>query len=196
MGTRHYSDLFEIDDSYRRLKYLKLLSSSIKNDLNKWTEIFPSHIELTRYISPDYNNTYFIVDIIKNTTIAYVKHKTLTPPIFNRFAELISEYDSELKDIVQTLRDNIFTPEIYELDKIIGNQHSRKEKLDSLDIEQTKEIIEDTYQDWLKNSTEISAKFIAKIMYSYRRHEDIYNLWLDKFKDLPLVMSQLTSLKG
>jgi len=193
MATKYYNNLYDIEDPYRRKKYLQLIISSLKNDMSKWTEEITS--STTRYYSPIYNGTDFCIAVLSYTTIAYVQHNT--PIIPDHKSELISEdFPKELKDLVYQLREKIFTPEIYEIEKIIGNQHSRKEKLDFLEIEQMKEIVEDTYQDWLKNENEISAKMIAKIMYSYRKDEELYTLWQEKFEDNELITNELKNIKG
>ena len=92
------------------------------------------------------------------------------------------------------MRDNIYTTDIYDIEKQIGNQHSRKEKLDALELGRISEIIEESYRDWLVSKNEIGARMIARIMYSYRRDEEEYNLWMDKFGDIELVMDELKKL--
>jgi hypothetical protein len=190
--NKYYSNLYEMEDPYRRNKYLSLLLSSLQNDLSKWTENINTRI---KYFSPNYGDSSFVIEIMNQTTIAYVMHKT--PPKPDHTSELISDsFGKELSVAVQKLRESIYTPEIYELEKFIGNQHSRKEKLDALDLEQHKEIIDDTYNDWLSSQNEITARMIAKIIYSYRKNEEKYNLWLEKFNEYELIMSELNKIKG
>ena len=193
MAVKYYNDLFEIDDSYRRNKYYQLLMNSLKNDLNKWTE--KVNDSKTIYISPDYSGANFIIECRTYGNFAYIKHSN--PPIKDHPAELISDdFSSDLKSELKKLRETIFTPDIYEIEKLIGNQHNRKEKLEFLEIEQLKQLIEDTYQDWLEDNSLVSAKLIAKLIYSYRNKEEINNFWLEKFKDYDLIMQELKILKG
>lgn len=193
MAVKYYNDLFEIDDSYRRNKYYQLLMNSLKNDLNKWTE--KVNDSKTIYISPDYSGANFIIECRTYGIFAYIKHSN--PPIKDHPAELISDdFSSDLKSELKKLRETIFTPDIYEIEKLIGNQHNRKEKLEFLEIEQLKQLIEDTYQDWLEDNSLVSAKLIAKLIYSYRNKEEINNFWLEKFKDYDLIMQELKILKG
>lgn len=192
MGTKYYRNLYEIDDYYRKNKYYKLLLSSLKNDMSKWSETVS--IDDTKYQSPDYNGSNFIIEIRLYSKFAYVIHKN--PPIKDRNSEIISDdFDSDLKKALQTLRENIFTPEIYDIEKMIGNQHNRKEKLETLEIQQLESIVEDSYQDWLKEPTKQSAQWIAKLMYSYRKKEDYYKIWMEKFGDNELVINELKKLK-
>jgi len=195
MATKYYTNLFEIEDEFRRKKYQSLLLASLQNDINKWTE--SPRDDKTIYQSPTYNGSCFGIEIrhFGSTTFAFVTHSNAIIP--NRVSELISnDFSKDLKIAFEKLRNNVYSPEIYEIEKIIGNKHSRKEKLDALELAQIKESIEDTYQDWIKNENEILAKMIAKIMYSYRRDEEIYNLWVEKFGDIKLINKELNRIKG
>lgn len=193
MGARFYSNLYEMEDTYRVKKYYSLLLASLQNDLSKWSEDLRS--DKTIYESPKYNNSNFIVEFRSSYSFAYVYHYG-TPPISGRQSELISEnFSSDLKNAVTKLRESIYTSEIYEIEKQVGTQNGRKEKLQFLEIEQIKDLIEDTYQDWVKDESELSAKLIAKILYSYRRKEEIYNLWLDKFGKIEIINNELKKLK-
>lgn len=125
---------------------------------------------------------------------AYVHHCTPLNKIDN---ELITNSpNKELKDEIQRLRENIFTPEIYEIEKALGGdtKQQRKNKLDALDIESLKNQIEDTYTDWVNSKNEITAKMISKIIFSYRRKEDLYDLWLEKFGNEELIMKELKNI--
>lgn len=193
MGARFYSNLYEMEDTYRNKKYYSLLISSLQNDLPKWTESLGTL--KTIYTSPKYNGAEFCIEFRSSYHFAYISHKT-PPPIADRYSELISEsFPSELNALAIKLRESVYTPEIYEIEKLVGNQNSRKEKLEFLEIEQIKDLIEDTYQDWVKDESELSAKLIAKILYSYRRKEEIYNLWLDKFSKIEIINNELKKLK-
>jgi hypothetical protein len=194
MAVKYYTNLYEIDDTFRRKKYQALLLSSLQNDMIKWTETVKS--DKVIYVSPDYNGTNFMVEIrINSWEFAYATYAN--PPITDRGSELICEgFTGDMKIQVAKLRETIFTPEIYSIEKLIGKQHDRKEKLDFLDVEQMKEIIEDTYQDWLKNDNIVVAKMIAKIMYSYRKKEEMYDLWVKRFEDIDLINNELKRLKG
>lgn len=193
MAAKYYNDLFEIEDFYRRSKYHQLLLGSLKSDLTKWSEKVTDSKSI--YISPDYSGANFIIECRTYGTFAYIKHSN--PPIKDHPAELISDdFSSDLKTEFKKLRDTVFTPDIYDIEKQIGNQYNRKEKLEFLEIEQLKEMIEETYQDWLSDESENSAKLIAKIIYSYRRKEEVYNLWMDKFSSVDLVINKLKELKG
>lgn len=193
MGARFYSNLWEMEDTFRNKKYLSLLISSLQNDLSKWTEELKS--DKTTYESPKYNNSKFVIEFRSNYCFAYISHYG-TSPIIDRQSELISEsFPSELKTLAVQLRENIYTPEIYEIEKQVGNQHSRKEKLEFLEIEQIKNLIDETYQDWIDDGSNISAKLIAKIIYSYRRKEEIYKLWIEKFVSIELINNELKKLK-
>jgi hypothetical protein len=193
MATKYYGYLYEMEDTFRNKKYYSLLLASLQNDISKWSEFLAS--DKTKYQSPKYNNSVFIIEVRSSSIFAYVYHNG-TPPIFGRQAELISDnFPSELSTMINKLRESIYTPEIYEIEKIVGPTNNRKEKLQFLDIEQIKLLVEETYQDWLKEETVINAKFIAKILYSYRRKEEIYKLWLDKFAGIELIDNELKKLK-
>lgn len=196
MDTKYYSDLYIIDDIYRKKKYEKVLISSLSNDINKWTEqIITSNNSLKpiRYTSPTYNDSKFIIEVFSSGhMIAYVFHKT--QPTQGYGSELISDsFSIDLNNSVKTLRENIYTSEIYEIEKLIGNKNDRKEKLKNLEVI---DLIEDTYQDWLNDNSKNSAKLIAKLIYFYRRNEDIYKLWIDKFKEYELIMNELKNIEG
>lgn len=193
MGAKYYSNLYEMEDTYRNKKYFSLLMASLQNDLSKWTEDLRS--DKTIYESTKYNNSSFIVEFRSSYAFAYIYHIG-TPPISGRQSELIIEnFTDELKIATAKLRENIFTPEIYEIEKLVGNQNGRKEKLQFLEIEQLKDLIDDTYQDWIKDESELSAKFIAKLLYSYRKKEEIYKLWTDKFNGIEMIDNELKKLK-
>lgn len=193
MGAKYYSNLYEMEDTYRNKKYFSLLMASLQNDLSKWSEELS--INKTVYKSPTYNTTKFIIEIRYSYQFAYVYHIG-TPPITDRQSELISDdFTSELKKSVTNLREKVYTPEIYEIEKLVGTQNERKEKLQFLDLEQIKEIIEESYQDWSIDKSEVNSKFIAKLMYAYRRREDIYSMWLEKFDD-DVINNELKKIKG
>lgn len=195
MGVKYYTNLYEIDDAFRRKKYQALLLSSLQNDMLKWTETVKS--DKVIYMSPDYNGTNFMVEIRITNSWEFAYATYANPPITDRGSELICEgFTGDMKTQVAKLRETIFTPEIYSIEKLIGKQHDRKEKLDFLDVEQMKEIIEDTYQDWLKNDNIVVAKMIAKIMYSYRKKEEMYELWMKRFEDIDIINTELKKLKG
>jgi hypothetical protein len=192
MSTKFYTNLYEIDDHFRKKKYLQLLISSLQNDLSKWTQEAGTS---TKYVSPNYNGSQFVVVFQTYSSFAYISHST--PPIKDRYLELISEeLTKELNNEMVTLRATVYTPEIYELEKLIGNKHTRKEKLDSLEIEQVKEVIQDTYDDWLMNQTQATGELIAKLIYSYRKNKDIYDIWIDTFKDVKEVNEELQKITG
>ena len=155
-------------------------------------------MDRTIYRSPDYNGSQFLVEF-RGVYLQFssIIHNKNTIPIVGRPSELIYEdFTGEIKTLTTKLRESIYTPDVYDIEKLIGKQHDRKEKLIFLDLEQMKEIIEDTYQDWLKNSNEISAKMVSKIMYSYRRKEEFFKLWMEKFEKFELITNELKKLKG
>ena len=196
METKYYSDLYIIDDIYRKLKYEKILLSSLSNDMNKWTGQMVTSGNAwkpIRYTSPNYNGSEFIIEVFTSGhMIAYIYHQT--KPTQGYGSELISDnFSIDVKNAVKTLRENIYTPEIYEIEKLIGNKNDRKEKLENLEVI---DLIDDTLQDWTNDNSENSAKLIAKLIYSYRRNEDIYKMWTDKFDEYELIMNELKNLKG
>jgi hypothetical protein len=197
-SCKYNSDLYAIDDYNRRVKYQKLLLLSLTNDLLKWT-VQVTTVSVTDrmvYSSPLYGSSSFCVECRGLLIFAYVKHKG-TPPIQNKQSELISDdFSKDLQAAVKTLTETIYTNEIYEIEKLVGTQNGRKEKLQFIDLEKIKELVEDTYQDWVDNESEICAKLIAKIIYSYRRKEEPYKAWLEKFNDVELVIEELEKLKG
>jgi hypothetical protein len=197
--NKYYSDLYPIEDFNRRTKYQKLLILSLNNDLLKWTVKIttgPSISDRTTYFSPLYGTSSFCVECRGSINLAFVIHKGAAP-ITNRPSELISDnFTKDLETAAKTLIETIYTPEIYEIEKLVGTQNGRKEKLQFIDLEKIKELIEDTYQDWINNESDICAKLIAKIIYSYRRKEEPYKSWLEKFNDVELVIEELEKLKG
>jgi hypothetical protein len=195
-AAKFYSDLWEIDDIYRKKKYQLLFLSSLQNDMNKWIEELK--VDKTRYLSPDYNGSKFIIEfrgVPVYSQFSYISHKSDIIP--GRSSELIyDDFSGEVKTLITKLRETIYSPDIYEIEKLIGKQHDRKEKLIFLDLEQMKETVEEAYQDWLKNDTEVVAKMIAKIMYSYRKKEEFLKLWTDKFEGIELINNELKKLRG
>lgn len=197
MKNIYYTDLFVINDEHRKEKYKNLLITSLKNDLSNWSEILNSDGDVF-YRSPLYNESRFIISKYGSIDIAYVTHKNSVVNGENVKSELISNYfDGELKTCFINLKNKIFTPEIYEIEKSIGNiKNERKEKLQLLEIEQIKDLVEDTYSDWLSNESEISAKFIAKIIYSYRNKENTYDLWMEKFGDIKIIIDYIKKMEN
>jgi hypothetical protein len=63
MDTKYYNNLFIINDINRKKKYHELILLSLKNDMNKWTVVNIDNI--TKYISPNYNNSTFIKEVRK-----------------------------------------------------------------------------------------------------------------------------------
>lgn len=177
MDTAYYNNLYKISDNTRRKKYESLLLLSLKSDMSKWSE---NVTDLrTQYTSPNYG-TEFIIEFRTFGSFAFIRHSK--PPIKNINNELITDnFSADLSAEIKKLRDTIFTPDIYEIEKSIGIKHSRKEKLEAIDIERVKQIVNETYIEWLENKSEIVAKMIAKIIYAYRKDEEIYKLWTEKF---------------
>ncbi len=197
MATKFYGDLWEIEDSFRRRKYQALILSSLQNDMTKWA--LEIKADRSKYMSPDYNGSTFIVEIRGyNSEFAYIVYSSNTP-IKDRTSELIWENINgsiDIKTQVAKLRETIYSPDIYNIEKLIGKQHDRKEKLIFLDLEQMKETVEEAYQDWIKNDTEVVAKMVAKIIYSYRKKEDFLKLWINRFGDIDIINNELNKLKG
>lgn len=196
MASNQYFDwLYPIKDKYRKDKFKDLLLSSLKNDMSKWkVELMKNGYP--RYTSPLYGDSFFVIDILTYAEIAYVYHKNPTIPDVK--GELI--YDNNFSNscylALEEMRKKIHTTDVNDIEKLIGGvKESRKDKLNAIEIEQLKPIIEDSYEDWLKEPTEQTAEWIAKIMYSYRKKEDFYNAWLEKFGDIELIMIQLKKLE-
>lgn len=197
MRQRYYTDLYSMDDKYRRDKYKSLLLSSLTNDLNKWTKHLFS--DKVHYYSPKYNDQYFTIEIrTDGVEIAYVSHKQSIISGETIKNELIHDgFSGPIKNAIDKLRENIYEDDLSELDKLIGHstKTDRKEKLQFIEIEHTKELIEDTFKDWEENDNSVSAKFIAKIIYSYRTKEELYNLWMGKFSKIEMISDELSKLK-
>jgi len=198
--TRYYNDMYVIDDKFRKKKYEKLLILSLTNDTSKWTKKLTSN-NVAYYIGPDYNNSYFVVEngskITCHANIAFVRHKKSVVPKESIIIELISDnFSTELEKAVKQIKEEVYTSELGDIEKLIGKntKTDRKEKLQFIETEQIKELILDTYQDWLESENVVSAKLIAKIIYSYRKNDELYKLWLDKF-DIDLIVDELNKLK-
>lgn len=192
MASKYYNNLYDIEDTHRRNKYYQLLLASLKNDLKKW-KLSINQNGKCAYNSPSYNGSVFIIDVLY-VDIAYIKHSK--PLIIGHDYELITDsFGKELLAEVIQLKNTIYTQDIYDIEKEIGNKNDRKEKLESIEIEQLKILIEDTYQDWLKDNSEISAKMISKIIYAYRKKELFYNIWMEKFGDFELIVNELNKIK-
>jgi len=197
--TKYYNDMYVINDKFRRNKYEKLLILSLTNDTAKWTKKL-SNNNIAFYISPHYNDTYFIIEnanINTGVNIAFAYHKKSVLPKEKIVIELISDnFSRDLESAVKKLREQVYTSELSGIENIIGKntKTDRKEKLQFIETEQVKEFILDTYQDWLESENIVSAKLIAKIIYSYRKNDDLYKLWLDKF-DVDLIIDEVNKLK-
>jgi hypothetical protein len=145
MGTkRYYNDLYTIESNHRRMKYEKLLISSMINDMRKWTQKIKSD-GIPLYNSPNYGGSVFSIEARSYFTFAFITHST--PIILGQQSELIvdegdEKSSKEFRDAFIKIRDNIYTTDIYDIEKQIGNQHSRKEKLDALELGRISEIIE------------------------------------------------------
>jgi hypothetical protein len=154
-------------------------------------------VSLVVHRSPNYNGSTFSVEIKSYYEFAYVYHTN--PIIPGQNGELIVDVDvqsTEFKNAVKSLQRNIYTAEIYEIERSIGNQHNRKEKLDALELQQMKTLVDETYEDWINNGNQVVAKMVAKIIYSYRMDKELYELWTEKFEGVELVMDELKKLKG
>lgn len=198
--TKYYNDMYVINDRFRRNKYEKLLILSLVNDTAKWTKKLSTD-NIAFYISPHYNDTYFVIENgNKNTrqaNIAFARHKNSVVPKEKIIIELISDnFSTDLEIGVKQLREQVYTSELGDIEKMIGKgtKTDRKEKLQFIETEQVKELILDTYQDWLESENIVSARLIAKIIYSYRKNDDLYKLWLDKF-GVDLIISEVDKLK-
>lgn len=195
-SNQYYSWLFPIADKYRKDKFRKLFSDSLQKDLDKWRAELLSN-NYYRYLSPKYGDSFFVIEFTKFSQFAYVYHNA-NPPTKDLKAELIYENDfsNGIYLEINKLREKIHTPDINEIEKFIGGvKENRKDKLNAIEIEQLKPIIEDSYEDWLKEPTEQTAEWIAKIIYSYRNKEDFYDAWIEKFGDIELIMNEFKKLE-
>lgn len=195
MRTIYFNNIYDIEDTSRKKKYLSLLILSLKNDLNKWEQKIITKMDgndTIMYSSPIYGSSRFIIYYVGKLTFATISHKS--PPIKDAYYEFITDsYVKELGECITNLTQTIFTPEVYEIQKQL-NDGGRKEKLEHFELLQTKNVVDETYQDWLNSESEVSAKLIAKLIYSYKSKNDIYNLWIEKFKDIELVNNELNKL--
>ena len=119
------------------------------------------------------------------------KRKPLIPLEYEYITNEFGKGD--LLNLFIKLRETIFTPEIKELEKLVGST-SRKDKLDALEISHLTEIVEESYKDWENDQSESMARMIARVMYSYRNHEELYKLWEEKFSDINLITKELSNL--
>ena len=194
MGNKYYKDLFEIMDLYRKMKYEKLLLASMQDDIRKWTETVKD--DKVIYHSPIYGGSQFCIEVRSYFSFSYITHAT--PIIAGQNSELINDNDTQTKEFktaYQNLRQSIFTPEIYEIEKSIGNQHNRKDKLEQLNIEAYKNIIEDSYNDFIKEPSEAFARMIARTAYGFNKNHNLpYSEWLEKFKEYPIVEEEIKRL--
>ena len=201
--TKYYTNLYIIDDKYRMSKYQKLLLESLRTDIQKWSKSLGKN-NIIYYFSPHYNDQRFVFEIQNETgfEFCYIKHKTSIISGEDVKNELIADnFYGDIKNAIEKLKENVFEDHVNELDKLIGNiKNDRKEKLQLIEIQQTKELVEDTYQDWLNNenssSNSIVSKLIAKIIYTYRNKKDLHDLWLEKFSKINMVLDELKKIKN
>lgn len=200
MKHNYYINMFDILDTYRLDKYQKLFYASLDCDMSKWTENRISDTKV-RYTSPDYNNTKFCVEFWLNSglNLIYVhfNNSTMVNGYLTERKELLYEdkFPSDVETIIKKLRSTVFTEDVYEIEKVIGVKHNRKEKLDVLEQEQMKLFIDSTYEDWEKSfKGEIESRMIARLIHSYHKDQDIYNLWIDKFSSFKQINEELNKL--
>jgi hypothetical protein len=201
MQTIYYNNLFDLGYSNRKKKFRELLISSLKNDMSKWEAVINE--DSTEYVSPEYNDLYFHIEFKRTSTIfGYIFYKNPIMKVKNNNGKLIpleyeyitNDFTGELLNLSIKIRETIFTSEIKELEKLVGSTFSRKDKLDALEISHLTEIVEESYKDWENDQSESMARMIARVMYSYRNHEELYKLWEEKFSDINLITKELSNL--
>jgi len=190
-----------LEDPIRKKKFCELLISSLKNDMSKWEASINE--DSTEYASPEYNDLNFHIEVKRTSLIfAFILYKSPIMKVKNNDGKLIPlEYEyitnefgkGDLLNLFIKLRETIFTPEIKELEKLVGST-SRKDKLDALEISHLTEIVEESYKDWENDQSESMARMIARVMYSYRNHEELYNLLEEKFGNIDLITKELSNL--
>ena len=94
MGNkRYYNDLYTIESDHRRMKYEKLLISSMINDMHKWTQKIKSD-GIPLYNSPNYSGSIFYIEARSYFTFAFITHST--PIIPGQQSELIVDEGLEM----------------------------------------------------------------------------------------------------
>lgn len=189
--SKYYNNLYPIVDDNRRIKYLELIIKSLEQDMNKWSKELSSK-GYPMYYSCRYNESRFHVESRQYSDFCYIQHKN---PIYGDVSiELISDNFSEkLNDLFKKLEKTVYTPDINEIGKMLDGG-DRKSKLLSLELGQIKEMVDETYQDWIESESETSARIIARLIYSHRRKKEAYELWFDKFKDYQVIIDEIDKL--
>lgn len=194
MENRYYNDCYVILDKSRQKKYIELITNSLDIHMSKWKKrLLKDGYPI--YRSPIYNDSQFCVEFrAYSICFCYIMHKK---PIINDITvELITDkIKGKLKDLIEKLQSDVYSEELQSIELKIG-KNDRKDKLMSLEINNLNEIINDTYQDWIENENDITAKLIAKIIYSYRTKVDFYDLWVNKFKNVKMVNDKLKKLEN
>jgi len=74
-------------------------------------------------------------------------------------------------------------------------RHYSKEKIEQLNIEAYKNIIEDSYKDFLECQTVVFAREIARTAYGFNKNHNLpYSEWIEKFEDYPIVIEEIKKL--
>jgi len=214
MQTKYYSNLYVIEDPKRVEKLLDLFVLSVKNDLSKWKQVLSTRtnknsndIDLIQYISPKYNNDSFIVEYASTNNytvygVVYLDEKT--PQITGTGLQIFADWDrygmppKKIRAELDKLRDNIFEQGIINLENAIGGKSAkseRKDKLMQLNIETYKGMLDDSFNDFIKEPTQMLAKMIARTAYAFNlNHHLPYSEWVEKFKDYSMVIKEIEKL--
>ena len=212
MKTKHYSNAFLIDPK-RVEKLITLFNASVKNDLSKWTQKLSTRTgynksntwDLIFYYSPIYGGINFVVELANDSYNGFVygmcyineKNPAISGQELQIFADwnMMSKIPSVLKSSIDSLRDNVFESELRKLEEALSTKNDRRDKLEQLNIEAYKSIIEDSYSDFMQNPTDAFARMIARTAYGFNKNHNLpYSEWLEKFKEYKNVIREIEKL--
>jgi len=210
MKTKYYTDCYLIEDPVRIHKLMDLFNISVKNDINKWVQSLSTRkwgkdtADLIFYGSPNYGNIRFLCEYAFAFDgrliygICYINDKGNSN---GQELQIFADWNSyslppkKIRNSIDELRTKIFDETIQKLENSLHEKNERKEKLEQLNIEAYKNIIEDSYNDFIKNPNEAFARMIARTAYGFNKNHNLpYSEWLDKFEEYSIVVKEIKKL--
>ena len=216
MKTKYYTDTYLIEDEVRCKKLIDLFNSSVKKDLNKWVQKISTwkskngdRYDKTEYYSPDYNGVSFVWEFSKSNVsyhkfnIVFINEKN--PAIPNCNLQIFKDWTSKnppkiIRESIESLRKNVFENNISNMETSmneVSQKDERKHKLQNLELEEIKTLVEDSFNDWNNSQSLSMAKQIARTAYGYNKFSNFpYSEWIDKFKDFSIVINEIKKLEN
>ena len=106
--------------------------------------------------------------------------------------------EDEMRDSLDALRNSVFEDGITKLKAAMSQKDDRKNKLEHLELEEFRSLIDETLTDWKNsNQDEILARQIARTAYGFNKNRDLpYSEWIKKFEDYTVVIKEIKKLEN